>query len=46
MKDIKMDNEKIKILAEQCIAEGQFAVGDFTKSIIDECLLADRKSVV
>jgi hypothetical protein len=40
MKDIKMDNEKIKILAEQCIAEGQFAVGDFTKSIIDECLLA------
>ena len=36
MKDIKMDNEKIKILAEQCIAEGQFAVGDFTKLIIDE----------
>ena len=40
MKDIKMDNERIKILAEQCIAEGQFAVGDFTKLIIDECLLA------
>lgn len=36
----KMNNEKIKGLAEQCIAEGQFAVGDFTKLLIDECLLA------
>lgn len=35
-----MNNEKLKELAEQCIAEGQFAVGNFTKLLIDECLLA------
>lgn len=35
-----MDAEKLKILAEQCITEDQFAVGKFAEMLINECLVA------
>ena len=36
----KMDNEKLKQLAEQCITEDQFAVGAFAALLVEECLIA------
>jgi hypothetical protein len=35
-----MNNEKIKEMAEKCVSDNQFAVGDFTKLLIDECMIA------
>ena len=35
-----MNNEKIKEMAEKCVSDNQFAVGDFTKMLIDECMIA------
>jgi hypothetical protein len=38
MNGLKMDNEKIKGLAEPCITDGTFDVGRFTELLVNECL--------
>lgn len=38
MNGLRMDNEKIKGLAEQCITDGTFNVGKFTELLINDCL--------